>query len=327
MLDVLRQNPLALVMAVIMHVVIVAFLVVGVDWREKPRQLGSDVKIVQARVVDQKKLDAEINRLKKVEQDKKAQVTAAKRKEEKKLADLKKRREAEKRKLEKIKKDRKAREKSEKKKREQAKKKAAAEKKKIAILENRKARLKKKQEQEKKRLAELQQTRKAEEKARVEAKKKVRAEAERKKKVAAEKKRKAEVARRKAAEKKKREAVQARVKAEREAREAELIGQMQAEQDEAETARVVSAIRDKVNRNWRRPLGTAELGLRCKVQVRLGANGSVLRVSVIESSGNGAFDRSVEQAVYKADPLPMPASKRLVGQFRELEFIFDPALR
>ena len=62
------------------------------------------------------------------------------------------------------------------------------------------------------------------------------------------------------------------------------------------------------------------------MSVRLGTSGSVLRVNVVESSGSNAFDRSVEAAVYKADPLPMPRSERLLAQFRNgLTFIFDPS--
>jgi len=45
---------------------------------------------------------------------------------------------------------------------------------------------------------------------------------------------------------------------------------------------------------------------------------------VVKSSGNAAFDRSVEAAVRKSDPLPMPTSQRLLAQFREIEFVFEP---
>jgi colicin import membrane protein len=48
-------------------------------------------------------------------------------------------------------------------------------------------------------------------------------------------------------------------------------------------------------------------------------------VSVVKSSGNIAFDRSVEAAVRKADPLPMPKSPRLLAKFRNLNFEFDPS--
>ncbi len=61
------------------------------------------------------------------------------------------------------------------------------------------------------------------------------------------------------------------------------------------------------------------------MRVRLGPSGSVLLVNVVQSSGSGAFDRSVEAAVRKAEPLPMPTSERLKAQFRELTFVFDPA--
>ena len=88
---------------------------------------------------------------------------------------------------------------------------------------------------------------------------------------------------------------------------------------------MAGAIRAKVERNWLRPPGTGEQGLRCTVRVRLGASGSVLLVNVVRSSGNDSFDRSVEAAVRKADPLPMPRSERLLSQFREIEFVFDPS--
>ena len=86
-------------------------------------------------------------------------------------------------------------------------------------------------------------------------------------------------------------------------------------------------IQDKVARNWNPPPGTLDKGLRCKVNVRLGASGSVLAVSVVQSSGNPAFDRSVEAAVLKAEPLPMPddPALRQRSEFRNHTFIFDPA--
>ncbi|MCB1862933.1 MAG: cell envelope integrity protein TolA [Gammaproteobacteria bacterium] len=73
---------------------------------------------------------------------------------------------------------------------------------------------------------------------------------------------------------------------------------------------------------WVRLEGTGG-GLKCKLRVRLAKGGSVLAVSVIESSGSGAFDRSAEAAVYKADPLPVP-DDQLFEQFRDIIFVFDP---
>jgi colicin import membrane protein len=40
-------------------------------------------------------------------------------------------------------------------------------------------------------------------------------------------------------------------------------------------------------------------------------------VRIVRSSGNGAFDRSVEAAVFKSDPLPKPPAS-----IREITFVF-----
>jgi colicin import membrane protein len=85
----------------------------------------------------------------------------------------------------------------------------------------------------------------------------------------------------------------------------------------------VAAVRQRVSRNWIRPPG-APSGLKCTVFVRLAPGGDVLEVRVTRSSGNVAFDRSVENAVHKAVPLPVPNEPELFEQFREIEFVFVP---
>ena len=213
-------------------------------------------------------------------------------------------------------KKRKQKEAAEKKKKAEAKRKAEAE---------RKAAEKKKQEAaKKKRLAEEKKKKAAAEKKRLAE--------EKKQKAAAEKQRKAEEAAKKAAAEKKRQAEEAALKkaeaekkkAEAAARQLELEAQYQAEQDLTEKQLIMAAIQQKVDRNWLRPPGTPQ-NLSCEVRVRLGANGSVLLVSIIKSSGDVGFDRSVESAVSKADPLPMPISPRLVSQFRDIRFVFKPS--
>ena len=213
-------------------------------------------------------------------------------------------------------KKRKQKEAAEKKKKAEAKRKAEAE---------RKAAEKKKQEAaKKKRLAEEKKKKAAAEKKRLAE--------EKKQKAAAEKQRKAEEAAKKAAAEKKRQAEEAALKkaeaekkkAEAAARQLELEAQYQAEQDLTEKQLIMAAIQQKVDRNWLRPPGTSQ-NLSCEVRVRLGANGSVLLVSIIKSSGDVGFDRSVESAVSKADPLPMPISPRLVSQFRDIRFVFKPS--
>jgi colicin import membrane protein len=91
----------------------------------------------------------------------------------------------------------------------------------------------------------------------------------------------------------------------------------------SEQARVVSQIRRKIERNWVRPAGWTR-GMECMVRVHLAPSGQVLQVEVARSSGSPAFDRSVENAVHKASPLPLPKDKRLIEDFRELELRFRP---
>jgi colicin import membrane protein len=83
-------------------------------------------------------------------------------------------------------------------------------------------------------------------------------------------------------------------------------------------------IRQKVERNWT-PLPGIGKGLSCTVRVRLVAGGEVIGASVTRSSGNARFDRSAENAVYKASPLPVPADPDVFSQdFQEFDFEFKP---
>ncbi len=92
---------------------------------------------------------------------------------------------------------------------------------------------------------------------------------------------------------------------------------------QGEVERYKGLIRQKVSRSWNRP-ATAAKGLQCTVRVRLVPGGEVLGASVVRSSGDPVFDRSVENAVYKATPLPVPQDPQLFEYFREIEFVFNP---
>ena len=86
--------------------------------------------------------------------------------------------------------------------------------------------------------------------------------------------------------------------------------------------RYISAIRQKIQRNWQRPPGISQ-GLSCELSVKLFPGGGVARVTVTRPSGNDAFDRSAENAVLRADPLPVPRG----GEFdlvRNLRLVFYP---
>ena len=84
------------------------------------------------------------------------------------------------------------------------------------------------------------------------------------------------------------------------------------------------AIQQKVTRSWIRPV-SVEVGLMSKIRVKLMSDGTVIDAEAISSSGNEVFDRSAENAVKKASPLPVPKDKRLFAQeFRTFDFMFNP---
>ena len=91
---------------------------------------------------------------------------------------------------------------------------------------------------------------------------------------------------------------------------------------EAEQAKL--AIKQKVNRSWIRPASVGG-GLKCTIRVRLMSDGTVIDAEVISSSGDEIFDRSAENAVNKASPLPVPKDKELFArEFRSFQFLFNP---
>jgi colicin import membrane protein len=181
-----------------------------------------------------------------------------------------------------------------------------------------------KQQEEEKRQAEAKRRAADEEKKRLEAKR--RAEEDRKR---AEQKRRAEEEKKQAEVKRKEEEAKRRKEAERSLKE-NLAAEEQAREEAARSARMrtqleqfTELVRQRVSRNWGRPPGTAK-GLKCTVRVRVAPGGEVLGAAVVRSSGNVAFDRSVESAVYKAVPLPVPQERELFEYFREIEFVFNP---
>jgi colicin import membrane protein len=252
-LSLIKRNPIAVTLAILLHLAIVFFLIFGMEWELFPKRAQPKANVVQAHAVDAEKLH---------------QAEAEEKAKERKQREL----EAQKRKQ------------------------AEAKKQKIA--------------EEKKRKAEQVAKQKAEAKRKAEAKQKAEAEAKRK---AAEKQKAEAEAKRKAQE-----------EAARAERERALQEQLAAEQNAREIDRYVAVIKQQIERNWLRP-GQSGEQLSCTVQVRLIPGGDVVPggVSIIKSSGNGAFDRSVEAAVYKAAPLPVPSGP-LFESFRNLRLNFKP---
>lgn len=160
---------------------------------------------------------------------------------------------------------------------------------------------------EKKRLADLEKQRKAQEQKQKEVEAKL---------AALEEQRKAEQAKREAEEKQ-------RQLAEQQKKQAEQQRQLQAKQ-QVEIARYTGMIKSEITRSWVIPPSYRK-GMRCEIAVRLIPSGDVVSFSIVKSSGDSAFDRSVEMAVHKASPLPVPpADSGIFDHFRDLRLVFDP---
>ncbi len=127
-----------------------------------------------------------------------------------------------------------------------------------------------------------------------------------------------------------------REEAERRRREEESRRQQQAaaEAAAAEAARnefelVQSAtglIQQIVQENWSRP-PSARNGMRTILQIRMLPTGELLDVIITQSSGDPAFDRSAETAVYRAAPFSELQSLPINvfnANFRSLSLIFEP---
>jgi colicin import membrane protein len=95
----------------------------------------------------------------------------------------------------------------------------------------------------------------------------------------------------------------------------------QAAMSSGEMARYVYAIQQKIQQNWIRP-ASAVSGLECVVEVRQIPGGEVVGASIARCNGDAAVQRSIEAAVFKASPLPVPDNPMLFD--RNLRIIFKP---
>ena len=83
----------------------------------------------------------------------------------------------------------------------------------------------------------------------------------------------------------------------------------------------IAQIKDKIERNWQRPPGSAA-GLKCVLRVSQIPGGDVVGAEILTGSGDVAFDRSVVNAVLSSSPLPVPKDPSLFD--RHIEITFDP---
>ena len=91
--------------------------------------------------------------------------------------------------------------------------------------------------------------------------------------------------------------------------------------DSGALAEYVALIAQKVERNWVRP-PSAKAGLECELSVTQIPGGQVTGVRIGNCPADEAVRRSIEAAVLRASPLPMPANQALFD--RNLRFVFKP---
>jgi colicin import membrane protein len=99
-----------------------------------------------------------------------------------------------------------------------------------------------------------------------------------------------------------------------------------AQQDKQSANSYLQLIQGRLSQNWSRP-PSARLGMQTLIELRLVPTGRIVGVKILQSSGDIAFDRSVEQAAFKAAPFSELQSMepRLFEQyFRVVKVLFNP---
>jgi colicin import membrane protein len=283
----LKQHAGALVFSVLLHLVLIGLLGVTLNFslpRRTPTRLAIEAVVVDSTVlVAKQRQQEELQRQREADARRQRERKAA---EDKRQRELVVKREADER-------ARREAEVEEKRKAEAAAKRKAAEDKRKAAEDKRKA---------------AEDKRKAEEAA---------------KRKAAEDKREAEAA----AKRKQEEAEKRRVEQQRQREEAELRAAL-AEEEELLALQQSDAmnqyqwqIQQRIERSWIRP-PSARVGLSCELNVIQLPSGDVIDVRVGRCNGDAVVIRSLEAAVLRASPLPVPSDPRLYS--RNLRMLFEP---
>lgn len=286
-----QQYRRGFILSIIIHGVLIILLFFSLETGVKqisiPEAKG---EIVQAAVVDDKLVEAEVKRLEMQEKQQKEEVQRA--------AEARVEREKEQKKLTQLKKEMAIAKKEEEARLAEIKLAKEKEKKQLETL-----RLEKEKEQ--KRLAALDEQRQEEQDRALQLRQEREREEKKQQELAA--KNKAEEAR----------------KAAQKALDTERMAAQRQSLLNSQLARYQGLFRDKVNQSWVRAPALPE-GLMCMLEIRLLPDGSVVSVQVAASSGNVAFDQSAEAAVQKASPLPVPSEPELMEKFRHFTFEFRP---
>jgi colicin import membrane protein len=130
-------------------------------------------------------------------------------------------------------------------------------------------------------------------------------------KAATQKEKAAKAAQEKAA---KAQAEKAAVAKAQQAREASLQQQLQNELKQSQSKGILdaygAAIKAKVTAQWYKPPGWQPQWT-CNVRISQASDGTVLNVKILQCGGDQLFQRSVQQAIERASPLPLPSDMSL----------------
>ena len=301
----LRQHPFAVGLSALLHVLLAAALTAGFDpsGRRRAAVPGEQVAI-QATVVDESLIQAELERLERLEQEELQRQQEAARLAQEQAEAARREREEEERRLEAA--------------RQQAAEEARQEEVRLAELQRQREEEATRQRQEAEESARQEQERLA-------ALERQRQEAEEAEEAARrEQERLAELERQRQAEEERRRQAAARQQAEM---EAELQRALAAEDERrrAEEAGLldeyIRLIENRIQQNWIPP-ASATAGLECVVNVTQIPSGDVVDVRIGRCNGDEAVVRSIEAAVLRSSPLPRPPIPSLFE--RNLEVVFNP---
>lgn len=105
---------------------------------------------------------------------------------------------------------------------------------------------------------------------------------------------------------------------------AEELADLRDAEADVETMTYAAAIRQAIIEAWSRP-PSARLGMQARLRVDLVPSGDLLAVTILDTSGNPAFDRSAEVAVRKVGRFDVPKESRLFEKsFRRFTLLFKP---
>lgn len=99
-----------------------------------------------------------------------------------------------------------------------------------------------------------------------------------------------------------------------------------AKEDKQAANSYLQLLQARLSQQWNRPK-SARRGMETLIELRLVPTGRIVGVEILESSGDMAFDRSVEQAAFKAAPFSelQNMEPRIFEQyFRSVKIVFNP---